>query len=86
MRTTQLTIEKLPSPRRVLNFEGGSISLADQGGRFYVIVDESTLAFLLDEEDLQSVNLTKIIEFDSATERLAYLHQRFPSEMAGATL
>ena len=78
MRPAQLSIDQLPSRRRVLDFEGGSVSLAEKDGLFYVIMDERTMAFLLDEEDLQGMSLVNIIEFDAEAERLAYLNQRFP--------
>lgn len=83
MRPAQLTIDQLPSPHRGLSFEGGDVSLAEKDGQFYVIVDESTMASLLDEEDIRGMSLLNIIEFDSAAKRLAYLDQRFPGAVFG---
>ncbi len=79
MRPAQLTVAQLPSRRRVLNFEGGSVFVDEKDGRFYIIVDESTMASLLDEEDLQGMSLVHIVEFDTENERFTYLNQRFHS-------
>jgi len=57
-------------------FEGGAVYTADSGGKFYMIIDESSLASLLDEEDLAGVELTKYLEFETASERAGYISER----------
>lgn len=54
-------------------FEGGAVYAADQGGRFYVIKDESALAELLDEDEGDAVT---VLEFSTRDERAAYLEKR----------
>ena len=56
-------------------FEGGAVFSAEKEGKFYLILDESTMASILDEEDLPD-ELVKIIEFDSVDERNDYIKQR----------
>ena len=56
-------------------FEGGIVYLAEDGEKFYLIIDESTMASILDEEDLPD-ELVKTIEFDSVEERDEYIKSR----------
>ena len=56
-------------------FEGGIVYLADDGEKFYLIIDESTMASILDEEDLPD-ELVKTIEFDTVKERDEYIKSR----------
>ena len=56
-------------------FEGGIVYLAEDGEKFYLIIDESTMASILDEEDLPD-ELVKTIEFDSVEERNEYIKSR----------
>ena len=56
-------------------FEGGAVFSAEKEGKFYLILDESTMASILDEEDLPD-ELVKIIEFDTVEERNDYIKQR----------
>ena len=56
-------------------FEGGIVYLAEDGEKFYLILDESTMASILDEEDLPD-ELVKIIEFDTEKERDKYIKSR----------
>ena len=56
-------------------FEGGIVYLAEDGEKFYLILDESTMASILDEEDLPD-ELVKTIEFDSVEERNEYIKSR----------
>jgi len=68
-------------PRKLYaGFEGGSIHTAERDGRYYVIVDESTLFDLLSEEDMEGLEPIKVLEFESEQERAAYLAQRYPKE------
>ena len=56
-------------------FEGGIVYLAEDGEKFYLIIDESTMASILNEEDLPD-ELIKTIEFDSVKERDEYIKSR----------
>ena len=56
-------------------FEGGIVYLAEDGEKFYLIIDESTMASILDEEDLPD-ELVKTIEFDTLKERDEYIKSR----------
>tara|TARA_B100002003_G_scaffold198348_1_gene188990 strand:- start:784 stop:1035 length:252 start_codon:yes stop_codon:yes gene_type:complete len=56
-------------------FEGGSVYSSEKNGKHYLILDESTMAAILDEEDLPDC-LVKIIEFDTIEERDKYIKQR----------
>ena len=67
--------DDFPEKTLLKGFEGGSVYLSDKGGKFYLILDESTMASILDEEDLPD-ELVKIIEFDTVEERNDYIKQR----------
>ena len=56
-------------------FEDGIVYLAEDGEKFYLIIDESTMASILDEEDLPD-ELVKTIEFDTVKERDEYIKSR----------
>ena len=56
-------------------FEDGIVYLAEDGEKFYLIIDESTMASILDEEDLPD-ELVKTIEFDTVEERDKYIKSR----------
>ena len=56
-------------------FQGGIVYLAEDGEKFYLIIDESTMASILDEEDLPD-ELVKTIEFDTVKERDEYIKSR----------
>ncbi len=64
-------------PDRVLlrGFEGGAVYTAERAGRFYIIQDESTMAGLLSEEDLVGLDLVRVIEFETLSERVAHIRQ-----------
>lgn len=73
-----------PNRRRYLGLEGGSVSLAEDGERFYIIVDEGTMMDFLAEED-QDLAGIRVTEFDTETARTDYLTQRgwFPAPEGG---
>jgi hypothetical protein len=64
-----LTIEDFPDRVLLRGFEGGAVYTAERGGRFYVIQDEGSMAGLLSEEDLEGVELVKVMEFGTEEER-----------------
>ena len=67
--------DDFPDKTLFKGFEGGAVFSAEKEGKFYLILDESTMASILDEEDLPD-ELVKIIEFDTVEERNDYIKQR----------
>ena len=64
-----------PDIKSLKSFEGGSIYTAEKDEKYYLILDESSMVAILDEEVLPDC-LVKIIEFDSIIERLDYIKSR----------
>jgi len=72
-------IEKnFPLRQRLVGFEGSSLWLAEKDERYYVIVDEGTMAdFLLPGEDDDLLNeMVKIYEFDSESNRQRFIQEQ----------
>jgi hypothetical protein len=70
--------DRFPQARMVIGFEGGAVYAAEEGDKYYLILDEGTMAdFLLEgkDDDLLQI-LVKVIEFASADERSAYITAR----------
>ena len=67
--------EYFPDKTLLKGFEGGAVYAAEKEGKFYLILDESTMASILDEEDLPD-ELVKTIEFDTVKERDEYIKSR----------
>ncbi len=76
MRRVHLTPGSFPQRALLQGFEGGAVFTAERDGRFYVIQDEGTLADFLSDEDLAGLELTKVLEFETAAERSAYIRER----------
>ena len=70
--------ENFPLRQRLVDFEGGSLWLAEKDGHFYVIVDEGTMAdFLMPGEDDDLLNeIVKIYEFDSELDRKRFIQEQ----------
>ena len=69
--------QRFPDMRRVKLFEGGAIYAAEKFGRFYLIIDEGTMAdFLMPEDEDLLSELVKVIEFETEEEREAYLRDK----------
>ena len=81
--TTSPTIQQFPDHRCVYHFEGGVVYVAERDGHFYVILDESTMADLLDEGDAEGLDVVKVLEFDTDADREAYLASRFRRPSSG---
>ena len=68
--------DHFPGARRFLIWEGGAAFKAERGSKAYVIVDQGTMADLLDEKDPAQRKaleaLVSVMEFDSESERDAY--------------
>lgn len=57
-------------------FEGGAVYSAEHAGRFYLTIDESAMASLLDAEDMEGLELIKSLEFETVSERAEYIIER----------
>ncbi|MBK9097490.1 MAG: hypothetical protein IPM14_05050 [bacterium] len=67
-----------PDSKMIGGFEGGAIYKASKDGKFYLIIDEGTLADFLDEDDQDILDqLVKIIEFENEDELNNYLGERY---------
>ena len=73
MLRPDLRPEDFPDREPVILAEGGAVCTAERDGRFYVIVDERTVADLLDEDRDEFV---KVWEFSTAADRGDYLIER----------
>jgi len=72
------TVENLSLPGKTMikGFEGGAVYAADKGGKFYLVLDEGTMADLLGEEDREGIEFVKTLEFDTPAERDAHIAER----------
>lgn len=67
-----------PNIKMIGGFEGGAIYKAFKDEKHYLIIDEGTLADLLDEDDQDLLDqLVKIIEFETEEELNKYLVERY---------
>lgn len=68
---------RFPHQHRIFAFEGGCVATADAHGKFYILIDEGTMAdFLLPDDPSDAevlARLKTVMEFDMATERDATL-------------
>ena len=65
--------DKFPDSKMIGGFEGGAIYKATKEGKYYPIIDEGTLADILDEDDQDLLDqLVKVIEFDTEEELKHY--------------
>ncbi|MFZ1517691.1 MAG: hypothetical protein WAU11_02895 [Ignavibacteriaceae bacterium] len=70
--------ELFPDSKMIGGFEGGAIYKAIKESKFYLIIDEGTLADFLDEDDQDVLDqLIKIIEFENEDELNNYLGERY---------
>lgn len=75
--------KKFSNAQKIGAFEGGTIYKATKDNKYYLIIDEGTMADFLDENDQDLLDqLTNIIEFDTEEELNHYLGERY----AGITL
>lgn len=68
---------RFPNMREIFGFEGGIVYAAEQSGKFYLIVDEGTMADFLgpDDQDLVEM-LVQVIEFDDEGKRQQYMTKK----------
>lgn len=71
------SITELPGLTLFKRFEGGAVYIQNLNGKYCVVIDESSIADLLPQEELDDLTLIKVFEFNNEHERLAYLMSRF---------
>ena len=76
MRRSKLTAKDFPTKQEIIGFEGGAVFVAEREGKCYVIEEESTFVDLLNPEDLVGLELVRVYEFDSESDRERYLRRR----------
>jgi hypothetical protein len=63
-----------PEAKMIGGFEGGAIHKATKKGKYYLIIDEGTMADFLDDDDRDLLDeLVQIIEFESESKLNNYL-------------
>ncbi|MDD4865473.1 MAG: hypothetical protein PHE38_15960 [Alishewanella agri] len=65
----------------IKRFEGGAVYTQDSNGKYRVVIDESSIASLLQPEELDDIELIKVLEFNTEQERLEYLSTRFDKSL-----
>lgn len=69
--------EHFPDMKEIGGFEGGAIYKAEKDNKYYLIIDEGTLAEFLDDDDQDVLDqLVKVIEFETEEELENYLKER----------
>lgn len=81
-RRRELGADEFPDRKRVAAFEGGAVYTAERDGRYYVVIDEGTMADLLSEEDAAGLEFVRTLEFAAVAERTAYLVRRFGDRLS----
>ena len=70
--------EIYPNAKRIGGFEGGAIYSAVKDNKYYLIIDEGTMADFLDEDDQDLLDqLVQVIEFETEEELNTYLGERY---------
>ena len=70
--------EIYPEAKMIGGFEGGAIYKAVKDNKYYLIIDEGTMADFLDEDDRDLLDqLVKVIEFETEEELNQYLGERY---------
>lgn len=72
MRYMALSIGDFPERKLIRRFEGGAVYAAARSGRPYLILNQTVLSELADDQR----EAVKIIEFDDEAERSQYLTLR----------
>jgi len=68
---------KFPDVQMIGGFEGGAIYKTIKDNKYYLIIDEGTMADFLDEDDQDLLDqLVQIIEFETEEELNHYLKER----------
>lgn len=67
------SIDDLVSLTLYKRFEGGAVYTQENNGKYCVVIDESSIASLLPPEELDDMDLIKVLESNTEQERLSYL-------------
>lgn len=76
-KTANQSIDDLAGLTLFQRFEGGAVYTQESNGKYCVVIDESSIASLLPPEELDDMELIKVLEFNTEQERSAYLLTRF---------
>lgn len=79
MNLSALTINDFPNHKVYANFEGGVVYIAENDYKYYIITNECAAFDELDEDDREGLSPCTTREFDSRSERDAYLLNRWPN-------
>ena len=75
--STSLLVSDLEGMALFKSFEGGAVYTLLKDAKFLVVIDESSIANILPPEELEGIDLIKVIEFDSEQARSDYLTSKF---------
>lgn len=70
--TTRTSLSDFRTSKRIAGFEGGAIYIADEDGKFFLIINQTALLDLLNEDDREGLQPIKVLEFSSSIERQQY--------------
>lgn len=76
-KTANQSIDDLAGLTLFKRFEGGAVFTLESNGKYGVVIDESSIASLLPPEELDDIDLIKVLAFNTEQERLEYLVARF---------
>ncbi|MBV2130633.1 hypothetical protein [Arsukibacterium indicum] len=76
-KTANQSIDDLAGLTLFKRFEGGAVYTQESNGKYCVVIDESSIASLLPPEELDDMDLIKVLEFNTEQERLVYLTAKF---------
>lgn len=80
-KTAHQLIDDLAGLILFKRFEGGAVYTQESNGKYRVVIDESSIASLLPPEELDDIELIKVLEFKTEQERLEYLSTIFDKSL-----
>jgi hypothetical protein len=80
-KTTYQSISDFTGLTLFKRFEGGAVYTQESNGQYCVVIDESSIACLLPPEELDGIELIKVLAFHTERERLDYLSGRFDKSL-----
>lgn len=80
-KTAYQSIDNIDGLTLIKRFEGGAVYTQESNGKYRVVIDESSIASLLPPEELDDIELIKVLEFKTEQERLEYLSTRFDKSL-----
>lgn len=80
-KTGYQSIDDLVGLTLFKRFEGGAVYTQESNGKYCVVIDESSIVSLLPPEELDYMELIKVLEFNTERERLDYLLGRFKKSL-----